>query len=298
MAAYPRRKTVATFIVCTVVVLGASIYTYGNPFISKNKQENILATNKITTATSNDAYIDTADWKKTFFNVNENNAKNYSTENAKNISQTKKEPGLTATDLFGRELFSKFMTLRQAGMASNTGTTDALVNQILDNSQLITDEAKLSTIGDLYTFTTEDSVALQIYANTVASILKRDRPTDNEVLIAKKALETGDTKMLENIDPIIATYARVRSDLLTTPVPFSASTYHIKLVNGVSTALANAVALKNSAVDPLQALNAISSYPETVSIVFYAVVDLRNYFDKAGITFNPNEEAYSVFSLK
>ncbi len=298
MATYPRAQTVATFIVCTVVVLGASLYTYGNPFISTNAPENSSVFTKNTIASANDTYIDTADWKKTFFSVNEKNAKNYSTENAKNISKTNNEPELTATDLFGRELFSKFMTLRQAGMISDTNTTDALVNQILDNSQLITDEAKFSTAADLYTFTSEDSAALQIYANTVANILKRDQPVDNEVLVTKKALESGDLKLLENIDQIISTYARVRSDLLTTPVPFSASAYHIKLVNGVAKALANAVALRNSAVDPLQALEAISSYPETVSVVFYAIVDLRNYFDQAGITFNPNEDAYSVFSLK
>lgn len=298
MVAYPRAQTVATFIVCTVVVLGAAFYVYGDSFITKNTLETPTITAHVSDSSINDLYIDTADWKKTFFSVNEANNKNFSTDNAKDISSNIQKFDLTATDLFGREFFSKFMTLRQAGLITNPDATKALVNQIVEDTQLITDEAKTSTIDDLFVSMIENTASLQVYANTVAHILKHDRPTGSEVLIAKKALETGNTNLLHDIDPIIAAYARVREELLTTSVPFSASTYHIRLINGISQALANAVALRNSASDPLQALNAISNHQETVGTFFYTVVDLRQYFNDYGIVFDPTEEAYSVFTLK
>jgi hypothetical protein len=69
-------------------------------------------------------------------------------------------------------------------------------------------------------------------------------------------------------------------------------------VNGISEALANAISLRSSATDPLQALAAASAYPQTSANVFYTVLDLRSYFDDHGIVFGPDDDAYTVFSLK
>jgi hypothetical protein len=297
MAAYPRVQTVVTFLVCTAAVAGVAAYVYGGSFASaKSKQVSAVAA--VTSSPEANTLVETASWKETFFNITEDDKSGFETSRAKNASPDATAEDLSATDIFGREFFSKFMTLRQAGMISNPEATDALVTQAVEDSQLITDGPKVYAMSSLTIAPVEDNDTREAYANAVAWALTRNQPLENETIIAKEALETGNMERLSDIEPIIAIYTNVRTELLRIPVPTSAAPYHLKLVNGISEALATAVALRSSGTDPLQALAAASQYPQTSADVFYTVLDLRSYFDDYGIVFGPDDDAYTVFSLK
>lgn len=298
MAAYPRVQTVVTFIVCATAVIGVATYVYGGSFLS-SKDKKVAVVETVTTSFGEaNPLIETADWKQAFFEINESSKKSYSTDTAKSLTFEQDSVDLTATDVLGREFFSKFMTLRQAGMISNTEATNALVDQIVEDGQFITDGPKIYSIKDLHISATEDNASRQIYANAVATALKRNRPTENEAVIAKDALERGDDARLADIDPIIAVYASVRGELLGLYTPPSVAEYHLNLINGLSGALANAISFRNAATDPLQALTAVSNYQTVEADIFYTVVDMRSYFDDNDIVFTPDEPAFSVFSMK
>jgi hypothetical protein len=298
MPAYLRAKTVITLIICVAAVGGVAAYVYGDFWGPKNLEKTAgTAAISGSSHTINDL-VETAGWKETFYNVTDEDIKGFEIHGAQNISTLSVDEDLTATDIFGREFFSKYLMVRQTGMVSDPNTTQALVDQVLQDSALVTDTPRVYTQNDLTINIQEDDASREAYAHTVAHILINDRPTENEALIAKEALTNGDLERLADIDPIIATYASIRSDLLHTPVPASLADYHLDLVNGVSEALANAVALRNAGTDPLQSLNAVARYPGTESKIFYTILDLRTYFNEYGITFETGEEAFRVFSMK
>jgi len=298
MATYPRTQTIVTFMVCAVIITGVATYVYGGSLASiiNKKGSSIAIVSGI--ATSTDQLVETASWKETFFNVTDASDKKYETSSAANVSAGSETEKITATDIFGREFFSKYMTLRKTGMISNADARDALVDQIIESGQLITDGPKVYTMADLNIVAVESNATRETYANAVAYTMISNQPAEHEGVIAKEALETGNNERLVDIDPNIAAYSIVRSDLLAIPVPFSAAQYHLKLVNGMSEAVANAVSLRNTLTDPLQTLATLSRYQITEKNVFDTVVNLRNYFNNYGITFLPADIAYSVFSLK
>lgn len=298
MAAYPRTQTVVIFSVSTVVVIAVAVYVYGGSFLNIFKSKTPkMADTEVISGIPKDQLVETASWKDTFFNVTDEN-NSYNTATAKNTSSVKNSEPVTATDIFGREFFSKFMTLRQAGMISNSDAQEALVKQIVDSGQLIIDGPKVYTVADLHIATNEDNASRQAYANAIAHTMKSHQPSENEAIIAKDALETGNDSRLSDIDPIVAAYNAVRSDLLNTPVPPSAVQYHLNLVNGMSEALANAVSLRNTLTDPLQTLATLSKYQVVEKNFFDTIVNLRSYFSNYGVVFSPTEVAFSVFSPK
>ena len=298
MATYPRTQTVVTFIVCAVVIGGVATYVYGGALASLTKKKGSSVAVISATSSSTDQLIETASWKETFFNVTDASGKKYETSSATNISAGSEVEKITATDIFGREFFSKYMSLRKTGMIENTDAKDALVDQIIESGQMITDGPKVYTVADLKIAAVEDDASREAYANAVAHTMVSHQPAEHEGMIAKEALETGDNERLADIDPIIVAYSTVRSDLLAIPAPLSATQYHLNLVNGMSEAVANAVSLRNTLTDPLQTLATLSRYQMTEKNVFDTVVNLRAYFNSYGIVFSPTDSAYSVFSLK
>jgi hypothetical protein len=297
MIAYPRTHTIIILVICGITVTSVAMYVYGDFFSPSHKNE--LGAVEVVPTSISDAnqLVETAGWKDTFFNVTDKNNL-YGTTSSKNSRGNSPREVLTATDLFGREFFSKFMTLRQAGMVSNSDAKEALVNQVIESGQLITDSPKVYSLVDLNISNTEDNITRQVYANNVAKTIKNHQPRENEGVIAKEALETGDANRLADIDPIIIAYSSVRSDLLDISVPSSLASYHLNLVNGMSEAVANALSLRNTLDDPLQTLSTLSRYQTTEKNFFNTVVDMRTYFNNNSIIFSPTEIAFSIFSLK
>ncbi len=298
MTAYPRTQTVVTFIVCAVVIIGVATYVYGGSLATLRSKKGSSVAVISATSTPTDQLVETASWKETFFNVTDANNNEYETSSATHVSTGAETEKITATDIFGREFFSKYMTLRQTGMIANSDAKDALVDQIIESGHMITDGPKVYTLADLTISAVEDDASRAAYANAVAHTMLSHQPAEHEGVIAKEALETGNNERLADIDPIIVAYSTVRSDLLAIPTPLSAAQYHLNLVNGMSEAVANAVSLRNAITDPLQTLATLSRYQATEKNVFDTVVNLRAYFNNYGITFSPADSAYSVFSLK
>lgn len=286
-----RLHTSIIFAVCAILVIGVSIYVH---------RENLSAPGQAQQAPpaairSDVPIVTNDDWKKTFFTVSGTPVTGDVSDTAIAGSLNATSSPLTATDRFGREFFSKYMILKQAGIAINSDLGKATVQGVADSSLDLAAQIPQYSTSDLSIIADETPASLRRYGNAVAEAVYRHAPSGNDAIIAKDAMEKSDPVLLQGIDPIIGAYTAMRDELLRTAVPRSATNAHLDLVNSVSEALYNAIAFRHVFDDPLPAIGAVARYQDTESSFFAAMVNLRAYFQSSGTAFDSADSAYAIF---
>ena len=275
------RQTLAISIICVLVVVAAAIFAYG--FSGSKESTNDLAVNVASSATPVKNSTST-DWQKSFFEVS-SSSKSYNVSTASTLNASGSSTGpITNTDALGRNFLVAYSKIHQAGLQTDADTINTVAEQLASNSLSTMPAPKNYYSSDIVTV--KDSyTTIGNYALSLTSILNNSMPAQNEAVIASNALDKGDMTMLQQIDPVIATYKKTINSLLATPVPQSAIQYHMDLVNGFSMELSNATALRNIDNDPLQSLNAIGQEVPALQRINTALANLQKYFNTSNVTF-------------
>ena len=82
----------------------------------------------------------------------------------------------------------------------------------------------------------------------------------NEVDIINNAILNQDQSQIIKLDPIITGYQTLLSNMLKAPVPAEAVSLHLELTNNISAVLSDLQAVRQTFVDPVKALAALSTY--------------------------------------
>jgi len=280
---YPRKHTAIIFVVCLIIVAGTSFYVYGSPKIVTSQKMDFRSTDKVTPVTGLQNTASSQDWQKQFLDNSSNTA--YKAP-PKVIKTAEQETPLTATDLLGRNFFSKYLELRRSGQTENSQSVNQATNQIISQSLAGLAAPKAYTTKDIIIIATVDeTLALKQYAEALISILKNGLPAKNEAEIAMNAFEKNDLTLLAGIDGIVDGYVSALNKLRTTPVPQSISQYHLDLINALSLQIYNAQGLRRAESDPVTALAAVGLEVKSLESIALALGRMQNVFAKAGITF-------------
>lgn len=272
----PHTSTVIISIVCILVVLGTTIYVY-----RPSTDSNLATQDLITTPTSLDqvATVSNNDWQKAFFGGGTNS----NTKNGTASTQSSSPEKLTDTDLMGRDFFVAYAQLHQSGMDTNQQSVDAAAKQVITNYVARMPSPTLYTKDAITTTKADDTKTLQAYARSVKLTLQSDMPSQNEAVIIAQAYDANDLSLLKKIDPIIAGYKKTIKDLLGTTVPISMASYHVSLINGISRALYNAEALRNTDTDPARSVVAINQEVPALQAISDAISNIQAYLTARGV---------------
>ena len=118
MASLPRPQTVLIFLICSITVGMVALSVYGWPNFGKFSYSNntIAQIPAPITATASD-FGGQNDWQKQFFENDKTGA--YKATEKTTAKPAAKNLPLTATDLLGRNFFTKYVELRQSGLSSD-----------------------------------------------------------------------------------------------------------------------------------------------------------------------------------
>lgn len=281
MAAYPRKQTVVTFLLCTVAVLGVAYYVNGESILPWSAKKTNYYQNVSAAPVLAETFAINDDWKKQFLDSN-------STSTAFRVpavvKTAEKPKPLTATDKLGREFMTRYYTLRQTGLADDPASVNSAMAQV--TAENIADLPTPKTYTEKNIKITSDTVpAMKAYSEGISYIIKTFMPRDNEFEIAVTAVEQGKSGSLAKIDPIIKNYDLMISRLLSTPVPNSVAGYHLDLINGLSISLYAAKALRHIDSDPVKALGGISFVTIGLEGIQSAYSNIQQTYVRAGIPF-------------
>ncbi|MFA6601466.1 MAG: hypothetical protein WCT02_01205 [Candidatus Paceibacterota bacterium] len=278
---YPRPQTLLIFVLCLVVVGATAFYMNGWTFKNRVAFDQKSSLNPI--SLGNQPPVNTStDWQKQFYDNNSNSQAFKPVKSTTKVVQ--KEEPLTTTDQVGRNFFTKYVQLRQAGLTNDNTSVSAAVNQVIADGIASVPTPKTYTNKDILVVN-ENPITLKTYAEDLLNVLKSSMPVTNESEIALKAYEKGDMSALKEIDPIIASYKSGLNGLISTPVPQPLAIYHLDLINGLSMQIFNAQSLRRSDTDPVTGLAAINLEVKSLQAISTAVANMQNYFGSNGVNF-------------
>jgi len=269
---YPHKQTVIIFIVCIAVV--ALMLWYSNAFGTQggNKQ-NVTATtgsNSLSLGTS-------TDWQKQFFDTSSGGVKLI----AKKVDVTT-DTKPTLTDQLGINYFSEYIKASQAGLEGDPDVVNSINNRFIGT---LADKVKPTTysLKDIRISYDSSTNALVAYGKSLMSILK-NIPTEDAAEIANTALK-DDMTLLTKIDPIIAEYKSIVTDLKNMSVPQAISSHHLAVLNSVAGVLYNAEALRNVEIDPALGIATLGVYVSTLQGISTALANMQSFLQTNNIYF-------------
>lgn len=140
--------------------------------------------------------------------------------------------------------------------------------------------------------------ALKKYGKITAGIFfyyGNEQQKSSYIEIIKKALEKNDTKELAKLDPFIDFYKKVLGASLAVPVPSSAVSVHLQIVNSYAETLAVLENFRNLFGNLFPAVASHSRLDESSKRFIVAFTEADAFFKQKGITFLP-EESGSLFA--
>ena len=286
---YPRKQTVIIFIVCVIAVIEFVAYVNkNNPQITNDSDNQNLAIKSDILANAvggqNSNKIADNDWQKQFLSGNKNTNINTNIKfNAPAQAKTSESKPLTMTDQIGRDLFTQYWQIHQAGLDSDQSVMDSVSSRFADQVAAVATPVAYSS-ADVKATTDLNSSSVVNYAKNLMSVLK-NIPTSDAASIANDALNNKNGVTLSQIDPLIETYESIIAAMKNIPVPQGFVTYHVNLLNGISTVLFNAEALRKTDVDPIRGLAAISIYIQGMEQISNSLANLQSAFTASGIVF-------------
>jgi hypothetical protein len=197
---------------------------------------------------------------------------------------------LTATDVFARDLFSKFMSLQNGGTSISADNQNLLVNSVLaQTAASATQEVLTYSTADLKTNSKTDIPSLEAYGNKMGDILLQNGGTSNDFALINDGITTKDTAKLNQLVVIGKGYQRAASELTKLVVPEDAALNHLKLANGYAAMGSSLIAIASIEKDPLSTIIAVSKYPQNLQTVFNALQTAKLYFQGSGVSFDQSE---------
>jgi hypothetical protein len=114
----------------------------------------------------------------------------------------------------------------------------------------------------------------------------------DELSVIKSALDKEDEKALSKLDIPISGYRTILEKSIATEVPNDAVREHLLLVNALSKMIDSLEGAKLSFKDPALALSFFGKYPEYVTALHRAFIDIQGLFTRNNITYDRKEPGF------
>ncbi|MSU55555.1 MAG: hypothetical protein EXS46_03410 [Candidatus Taylorbacteria bacterium] len=262
----------------------------------KDWEEGLWKTDPLNADTDGDGTEDGAEIKNGRDPLTKGPNDKLDTDTVTNKINSETDNDLTETDKFSRELFVKIIAAKNSGTPPTEKELEAFLSSTVQ-TQLKNQKIKHYTEGDFQVETSESKEKIKQYGNALATILteKTPEPLEYEIAIVDRATQKNDPSELKKLDPLIAQYQKIESELFKMTVPKSAVQQHILFTERVSGMIYSITGLKYILSDPIKALPGVSSYAENAESFLITAHQFKNYFDTSGVIFDQTDHGYDFF---
>lgn len=202
--------------------------------------------------------------------------------------------GLTATDRFARDIFTKYVEAKKSGGAIDAATAQNIADSVL-NSDYSGDKILISS-KDLK-ITTDTSIArAKVYGNQVGKALSIPKTAgDQEMIILGRSMENGLTEAdARALGLIYARYMAMIKGLTEITVPAAAAAAHADMINGLGYVADAVDGILRLTSDPIGSLTKIKFYEEGINLMIGSSVKFKAFFASKNIVFSSTEAGYGL----
>lgn len=194
--------------------------------------------------------------------------------------------------------FSKNIYTAAAYVTQNPGLSEeektALVADAV-KSEAPKIETKVYSPSEISISSSNSVATKKAYGNGMALLLKRANDLNlgsNELLMLQTYTEKSDATILTQLSTKKENVDLILKELLTISVPLSASIFHLRLVNSVSSFSMTLDAFSRADSDPLRSLAFLNAYPEMLTSLLTSMSDTQDYFLLEKVPFERTEPGY------
>ena len=323
----PTRKIIPVFIVCLIVIGGIfALLEYKNQAKTINNEAVLSVTDQklIDSVATKDTDGDgLKDWEEALWQTTPNNpdtdadGTNDGEEIAQNRDPLKKGPNdqltletasttpktaspLTTSAQFSRELFTRYVTLKQngGGDPADFENYSDLVQTYIDKEATVM-AAKTYAAADFKVIANETPDDIRRYGNEFGALFIADEIPDmeNELVVLQRATENNNPLELTKLDANIAAYKKILNGLLKISVPKTFLPDHLTLTNAIATVLVGIEAMKLTFSDPIKAAAGLKNYPDAAGNLLPLLQSIGSGLEASGVSFAQTETGYRFINL-
>lgn len=185
--------------------------------------------------------------------------------------------------------------MKQTGLIENPQFVQSSLEQSVYLAEQETETGGQYNLSDISVSSSIELSTIKMYGNSVAMTFALYAPAEDAATVANSALESGNYALLAKLDPIIASYDQIVSELkkIITPQPLAG--YHLQLINSVAEMASISRALRAVEQDPIRAIVSIKNYAAAQQSIVSVLRSMKAYFVATSIVFLPSEPG-SMFS--
>lgn len=122
-------------------------------------------------------------------------------------------------------------------------------------------------------------------------------PSDTELILLQKVLETGDPVALKHIHNVAGLYEKGAVGLSVLPVPSELVDVHLKMVNALMRMSETTRDFTLADADPIATMIALKQYPEAVKKLGEAFAEVNQIYTRAGVVLEFDEAGVGYVRL-
>ena len=204
----------------------------------------------------------------------------------KKDSPPEEEEGLSATEKFGRDLFTGYAEL-STNPVFRGDKSEALYNFLAANISAVP-EAEEYRLSELKISEKTNETTLKNYGNQLALNLKKGGG-QNELREIARIFETEGALGIPELLEIIGLNKEILSENLFIGVPAEIAGLHLFLINNHNKVIDGMLKITEIKNDPLMAVLGLGSYSKSSEAFLEAIGDLKDYLSAKGVVFKTDE---------
>jgi len=198
---------------------------------------------------------------------------------ANSVNSTNVEEG-TLTDQMSKDFFAQYLLLKKGGKKVTPEQAAQIAQNTLASSDYGYTSGAVYTRKNIRVGSKTSKELIQAYSNSITQILINraieDKGTTLDII--SHAVKNQNQAELKKLDPIIASYKGVMSDLVNMEIPSDAVDVHLNFLNSYSNLLSTVESMRVLFTDPVRSFSVIGLYQQQSQDLVSSVEKLSLYF--------------------
>ena len=194
---YLHKQTIVIAIICFLAVGATAGYVYTQ---SPTPASTDITVQDAKTNTVSDVATNNVDWKKQFLDIT--GGSNAITGKA-SLTQPASDTPLTLTDQVSRDLFARYIQLKQNNLDTNPQLVQDSIDQTIASAQVGAAQPKIYGIKDITISTNSSAQSIRAYGNAVATIFLTYTPKQSPTDIATNAFYKNKINFISSSESIL-----------------------------------------------------------------------------------------------
>jgi cbb3-type cytochrome oxidase subunit 3 len=220
--------------------------------------------------------------------------------NPQNQTQnTDPNKNLTATAALSRDLFARYLNLKQNNKEIDAKAQQSLIGDVLSGANATEPFVAYTSAG--LNVVQDSSEAAKTYGNTLMKIVREKSPkrSENELLILSQIVQKGDSTGVwtKKLNLAADAYKNIAKSYSTMTVPAGFVELHVEYMNILSSIGSDISGMAKFATDPALTAGSLTRYNQDTATLSKLLNQYKEQFRGAKIVFNRNDPGFAFTTI-